>query len=255
MKRYLPKLALLAALAPVACLGCEEQKPLVDDSRLVRSARTSKPELSASAAAPKVMPYIELDADGIHIGGLLYVPDDKPAQTKLKDRVAKLPIREKPVTLVVKTKAKTPHVALLIDYLADKGAPRVVIKTSGRATLPKEITVVPESLVKEAQGCSLVASVLESMDIGVWSISGGGGTRHRKGLAGPDLSAATESIEEGLGECKARTAFFSGHPSHRWEVVYNLGAAIAHADKDGKIDKLVLLGKEPAAGRPVELGE
>jgi hypothetical protein len=54
--------------------------------------------------------------------------------------------------------------------------------------------------------------------------------------------------------CDSKTAFFSSASKLTWQMTYNMGALIVKVDTDKKIDKLVLLGEEPVAGRPLKLG-
>jgi len=240
--------------------GCEERKPLIDDSRLVPSARkTNRPKAAPAGTIPKkfsVMPIITVEQDQTLFGSFrLTRLETKPTRMKLQDLVKALPNLDNPVTFTATPKSKISDVAILVAELGKAGVPRVIIKTKGRGDLPGEIQVVPESKVEKPDGCSVVATTREDHTTAVWAFKGGPGKKHRKGLAGPDLTQTLDTLKKKLPACKSRTAFFSAHKSLPWELAFNIGASIVKADDKGKIETLVLLGDEPVAGRPVKLAK
>ena len=101
----------------------------------------------------------------------------------------------------------------------------------------------------------MVTTVLKDMATAVWTFKGGGGRRHTKGQAGPDLTRTVESVEKYLRNCDSTTAFFGADTKLRWEHAFHAGGAIKSGDKKKKIDTLVLLGSAPVAGRAVKLGK
>ena len=223
------------------------------------SGTGSAPETSSSPATAstatetrRTMPYLEIDKKGPSIG-IDHLDLTKPEdQKKYRDLLSQLPV-EGPQTVIVTRDAKIADVASLVWELGQAGAPVVTVKTDGRGDLPKELPLVPEGRVEKPDKCSIVATVLEDLSTAVWAFDGGTAKRHRKGLAGPDLSHTHETLVKDLAQCASKTAFFSAAAKLTWEQAFNIGGAIRKADEKKQIEKLVLVGDEPVAGRPVKL--
>lgn len=250
MKKTLPSLGLVLALA---ALGCE-------------SDHTSRvDELMSAATAPKEpppvppqkweeVPPILVDTLGAVIGNRRAKALDKDeGRRELEKIVAEIPFDSAPVVVKALPKAKVPDVVETVWALGKGGAKSIKIMTNGRDDLPKELLVTPQHLISDPKPCSVVAMVTEKNDTGVWSFKGGGGVKKRAGFAGPDLSNTGEAIEDWLARCDSDTAFFSTAANMPWEHAFAMGGLLRKHDEKGKIDKLVLLGIEPVAGRPVEL--
>ena len=247
--------ALAAAIAVAALVGCQDDHTSrVDELVSAAAEKTSTPVPEPRKPEFKEMPSVTIDDLGAYIGGFRASDLDKPGgRKKLEEIVAAMPINGQTVTMTAMKKASVRDVFETIWALGKAGAPKVIIKTDARDDLPKELTVTPQNHVKDPPGCSVAAMVTDNADTGVWAFRGGLGRRHRKGMAGPDLSNTGDTIAKDLKRCKSDTAFFSAAYNMPWEHAFAMGALIVKADVDGKIDKLVLLGDEPVAGRKIEL--
>jgi len=245
-------IALVALLALTACEDDHTSK--VDELASAAAKKTATPAPEPRKPEFKEMPSITIDDLGAYIGGFRASDLDKPeGKKKLEEIVAALPINGEKVTMTAIKKASVRDVFETTWALGKAGAPKVIIKTDARDDLPKELEVTPQNYVQDAPGCSVAATVTDNADTGVWAFKGGLGRRHRKGMAGPDLSNTGSTIEKDLARCKSDIAFFSAAYNMPWEHAFAMGALIVKADEDGKIDKLVLLGDEPVAGRKIEL--
>ncbi|MBI4703358.1 MAG: biopolymer transporter ExbD [Deltaproteobacteria bacterium] len=247
-------IVILVALGVLVLAGCEEDRTqkLIEAASARVSAEAPPP---VAPAKPAGMPEIVIDDLGAYIGGQRANPVDGPGRTKLKSIVKDLPIGGKSVELAAKPKAKLATVAAVLEELGRAGAPQIWVKTEGRTDLPRRIPLVPQSRIDKPSPCTLVASVLDDLSTATWPFAGGGGQHMRKGFAGPDLTQTGDAVTKHLRGCKSGTAFFSAGKDTIWELAFNLAATIVQADEDKKIDKLVLLGEQPVAGRPVELRE
>lgn len=256
---------LLAALVG----GCDTGPSKVEELMSANQVRSEDP-IVPPAPPPSFdeVPPITIDTIGVKIGGrgATDLANEKN-QAKLKEIVDAIPHKGEPVKMVVLQKAKIVDVVETVWLLGKAGVEQVIIQTKPRSNgavcdsdsppadkcLPGELTVTPESVVNdEPPACSVTAMITEKNDVGVWGFGSTGGRKHRPGFGGPDLSSAQETAEKNIKSCKSDRAYFSTAYNMPWEHAYNVGATIRFMDKDDKIKKLVLLGQEPVAGRPVK---
>jgi len=219
----------LLLASTLVLLGCEDKKSKLDE--LVSAATLGS---GAPSAKPRdihfdKIPEVSIDTLGVYIGGHRAKLGDAPGSAKLKEIVAKLPIKDKPVPIRVVKEAKIEHVAEVIEALGEAGAPLVIVRTTGRADLPRQLRVTARGRLSNPDPCSIATTVNTDSATGVWPIRGGGGKKHTKGRAGPDLTRTSEAIVEDLARCDSRTAFFSADNSFNWELAYNMGAVLAHS--------------------------
>ncbi len=216
-----------------------------------KAAITAAPE----PPKPKGMPSLLVDAEGPYIGTERVRMAETGAAEKLTKLIKDLPINAQNVTLIVDKKAKITHVAAVVTELGKAGAPRVIVKTEGRADVPKEISLTPEPRISSPAACSETAMVLKDLSTALWPVKGGTARKHRKGFAGPDLSNTGEQLKKDLAGCESNVAFFSADENIEWQMAYNLAGTLLNSDEKKKIDSLVLLSQVPVAGRPVTLGK
>ena len=247
-----------ALLFCVLLSGCDDPKKPTGTAKSAQPSTTTKPTSAATSASevkPKTMPELVVDNMGPYLAGRRIDLAAANGKDKLTGVVKELPIDGKPQTLLVDKKAKTSWVAATVTALGAAGAPKVTIKTDGRDDLPKTIEVTPESRLTTVPACSVAATVLKDMSTAVWPAKGGLGKRHRKGLAGPDLSLTGDAIEKDIAACDSKIAFFSGEDEVGWELAYNVAGTLVNADKTKKIDTLVLPSETPVAGRALPMAK
>jgi hypothetical protein len=247
---------LLASALLVATAGCGDPKELIDKvaSAEASQRKQQEPPPEPSATRPTSMPELLVDSLGALLGGKrVREPASEKGRVELREVVKNLPVNDNPVTVRVEKNAKTPHVAAVVDAFGEAGAPKVVVQSEGRPDVPKELRLTPRSKAPKPPECAIVASVTEDLDTGDWPVKGGGGARHRKGWAGPDMTNTAKTLEDRLEQCDARVAYFSANAKYDWQLAFNLGGTIVVSDKQHKIENLVLLGDEPVAGRRLEL--
>lgn len=251
--------------------GCDSDRPSkVDELLSANQMRTEDPVMQPPPP-PKFdeVPVITIDTLGVKIGqrGGSDLGKEKNQQ-KLKEVIDALPHKGKPVKIVALQKAKIVDVVETVWLLGKAGVTEVVIQTkpksNGKACnednpppdkcLPGELTITPESaLTKDPKPCSITGTITGDNNVGIWGFGQTGGRKHRPGFGGADLSSAQETIEKNLRSCDSEYAFFSADYKMYWELAYNVGATIRFMDKDNQIKKLVLIGDQTVAGRPVKL--
>lgn len=258
----------MGALA-LAC-GCETGPSKVEEMMSAAAVRTEDP-IPEPPPPPsfKEIPVITIDTIGVKIGGRGAQDLEKEKnQQKLKEVVDAIPHGGKPVKIRALQKAAIVDVVETVWLLGKAGVTEVVIKTKPKSNgkmcnvdnppadkcLPGEITVTPAStLASDPPKCSVTGTITGDNNVGIWGFGETGGRKHRPGFGGADLSSAQETVEKKINSCKSNMGFFTADYKMHWEHAYNVGATIRFMDKDGKIDKLVLLDDEPVAGRPVTL--
>jgi hypothetical protein len=234
--------------------ACDDAPPTSRVDELVSAAQTTRPK--APPPPPKVwdkIPDVIVDDLGAYIGGERARLGEKEGPAKLKDIVSRLPIKDQTVPVNAQRNSLIRDVSAVVWELTLAGAKDIVLKTDGRDELPTEIVITPETKIKDVPGCTVCVMVNDKLDTGVWKFDGGLGTKHGRGLAGPDLSNTEETLRERFTNCNSDVAFFGGSFIHKWEHVFNLGGLIKKADDEKKIKRVVLLTAEPVAGRKVEL--
>lgn len=236
--------------------GCgDNAKPSGSGATSATAQTTQAATATPEPPKPKSMPSLLIDADGPYIGSERVKMTESDAADKLAKLVKALPINGQPVPVVVEKKAKILHVAAVVTELGKAGAPRVIVKTEGRADVPKEISLTPESRVSSPAACTETAMVLKDLSTALWPIKGGTAKKQRKGFAGPDLSNTGEQMKKDIAGCDSIVAFFSADETVEWQMAYNLAGTLLNSDEKKKIENLVLLSQVPVAGRPVTIGK
>ena len=248
--------ALVAAVSLAAALAACDEKPSAAPPPAAGSAEVA-PRLapSAATAAPKaeVAPSLEVDAQGVLVGGARFDPSTPEGDARLREAIARGKVASS-ASLFAARAAKTRHVDALVAALAAAGATDVAIATPGRGSVTGPLHVAPASVVaRTTPDCAAVAAVRKDGTTATWRIKGGVATRHAKGLAGPDLSTTLEALRVHIGACSATTWFFGADESVPWGLAFDLGASVAFATPPTKATTTALLTDSPVAGRSVKL--
>lgn len=253
MRPVLPLVLLLGLAAlPSAC----EDKPIGKDNNpfAAPSSDIKKPPPYVPKK-PSGPPQLTIDEVGAKVG-YDRVMLDKPggADRLAKDLdEAKSFLDGKTATLVVDRKAKRDWVVTYFQALAKIGVTGIEVKTDTRKEFPSSIVFTPQEKLDNPKPCTVVAEVLEDRGTAVWRIGGGTATKHRKGFAGPDLTMTAGTLEHFGNACKDSSALLvSSAPVIEWGLTYDLAASAKKLEK-AKFDTIVLLEKQPVAGRKVEL--
>ena len=224
-----PSYAVIVALG-VALFACEKRDSKLD--QLVSAAE--QPTAAPGSTEPRKIafskvPEISIDGLGAYVGGHRADLSKKDGKKKLAEIVSKIPIDGDPIVVKANLKTKISNVSAVVEALGAVEVSTVIILTDGRNDLPKSIRVTPLGRIVDPQPCSVATTITDAMATGVWSIRGGGGRRHTKGLAGPDLTRTGESMVKELAACSSKTAFFAANLQHGWELAFNMGALVTHS--------------------------
>lgn len=241
---------MLAGLAS-ACDDSSEKKTAAQPSAAtpVETAKPKEPE------KPKRPPTLVVNEGGPLVNGSPVAVEKNDGEERLAEALAahKEFLQGKQVEMQLHPKAKLDWVMMMFAELEKQGVEAIEVATESRKSFPQKLKFTPQGKMKDAPGCSLVASVLEDRGTAVWQLSGGTASKRAKGFAGPDLSMTGETIERRGALCKNSTnLFLSASEGIEWGLVYDLGAS-THELKKVKLDTFVLLLERPVAGRKVAL--
>ncbi len=247
--------AILFVVGLTVAAGCGDT---ASNTSSASATASSKPTAVTTRAKPPSddVPPVSIDDTGPFVNGERADLKDQPGRDRLHALVHRASDQGREVTLTILKRAKVPDVTAVVHELGLAGAPTIRISYSeGRKDLPKELVVVPSSkLTDKPPPCSVVAMVEKDISTSVWSIQGGAGKKHDKGLAGPDLGNAGETLEKEIKKCDSTFAFFSAAPTLNWELAHEIGGAVIANDKEKKLKTLVFIEEtRKLPGRPVTL--
>ena len=98
-----------------------------------------------------------------------------------------------------------------------------------------------------------MAKLMEDRTTTTWTRGGSAARKHKKGLAGPDLSMTGDAVERLAKSCaSADTVFIGGDDAVEWGLVFDL-AGMTTTLAEAKLPHRVLLFTDAKAGKPVEL--
>lgn len=247
--------SLFAVATSILSLACGDSPAPAGASASAEAKKSAAPPPATSGSAKvEASQLITIDEMGPYIAGERAKLKEPGGPEKLKKIVSGLKLDKMPLEVTAFKKSKFVDVLAVVHELAAAGATQIKIKGETRNDLPKEIVIVPELKLSEtAAPCSVVAMITAKVETDVWAISGGTAKKHTKGMAGPDLSNAGESLKKDLKKCDSKVAFFSADETLEWEYAQMIAGAIQVNDEEKKVATLVLLDEVPVPGRPVKL--
>jgi len=247
-------LATLALCASLWAAGCDDSGP--PKNPFDKPADAPKPLPPTSAAPPRQgPPDFEIDTVGPKVGFSRAVLEVRDGRQRLASDLAenKKYIEGQEVKLRVDRKAKLPWVNAYVDELGKLGATKILIRTDTRKEFSSELYFKPELKAGAAAPCSVVGMVMADYGTAIWKLGGGVAGKRGKGMAGPDLSMTSETIERLGKACPESNLFFvSVAEGIDWGLAYDL-AASAKALTKIPFSDIVLLGETPVPGHKVTL--
>jgi hypothetical protein len=236
-----------------AAAGCDDKKKeqLVEK---VAGPGASNTELPPPPKPPSDrVPDISVDAEGIYMGGERVNLAAADGLKRLDELVAKFPVASKTVALTALRNARTPHVTMVVDALARRGAVELVLKTQDRSRKDATLKLLPEGRLGKIPDCTVVTTMLKDRTTASWTVRGGVATKYPRGMAGPDMSLTLDGTRKQVDRCPATHLLFSGDDSVEWGLTFDLALNLATAEPPLKITSYTLLREVPVAGRPVRL--
>lgn len=243
-----------ALLLPML-LGCTEEKK-------TPPAPAAKAEVEETAPPPKKLDEplrLQIDDAGPSVGYarvVLGAADGRVTPLGLDQLRKELALEReriagKNLVLDVDRRAKSTFVAALLAELFALGPGGVEVATESRAEFPKRLPFGPARR-STVDGCSVVGAITKERASAIWKVSGTTARKQAKGMGGPDLTIAAETIVATTKGCGSDVFVVGGSPEVEWGLVYDLAAAGLSAPSSPL--KRAAISTEPLTlGRPVEL--
>jgi hypothetical protein len=232
-------------------LGCDEKpkpEPAQSTTATTEAAPTPPPK-------PTLPPTLNVDAAGATVAGTHVSLEARDAAEQLKSALAPHAtfLDGKDVRLSVERRAKPEHVAVMLRALGAAGATRILVRSSTRTDYPQEVGFVALERAKQAPACSVVAMITEDRGTAVWSLAGGTAGKRGKGMAGPDLTLAGETIAQRAKRCpESQLLFVAGAPGVEFGLVFDLAASTKTLPK-AYFSEVALVGTAAVPGHAVTL--
>ncbi len=238
----------IALLAAAATACDEEKKPDAPDA-----VATTAPAVP-TIPPPVRMPEVTLTATSVQAGIddlQIAVPSFDAA---LKRLIEKYPVSTPEVVVLNADRKVSTPLAIKIAYaLFDAGAKAIEVRTKPRGSFPGALKIQSDKQAGKVPPCAFAATIQENFGVAFWPVRGGQGKRYSKGMAGPDLSAMHEVFAKDEASCTSTVFFFSADATVEWGHAYDLATSVVAHEPHYKIQTIVLLHDEPAAGKPVKL--
>jgi hypothetical protein len=156
------------------------------------------------------------------------------------------------ITIVAARETKMPKVAQVIAAVAGANPKAIVVKTMKRDRTTVDL---PIALDAKREGCAAVGYVAKDSSSSSWPASGATATRYTKGMAGPDITRASDGLRKLVGACDATHLFVGSDEGVTWGLVADLAIAVLDPEDGGaaaaKAKQIVVVAKA-TPGRKLE---
>ncbi len=242
--------ALFVAFA-LGLAACDKEPTKAE--QMAKSASTPPPTAPASETKPATpqKPQLAVDDTAAFVSGEridLNAPDPKGRFTTVLGNAKSA---GEDLTLEAARDTKFPKAALVIAGIGKVNAKSLVVRTPKRDRTQAEI---PIALKPQVEPCAAVAWISKDVSTSIQSAAGTGGARFTKGMAGPDLTRASEGIKKLAGNCASPVIYVAADESVTWGLVVDLILSVT--DEEGgasKIKEAYVLPRLPAINKKLEL--
>jgi hypothetical protein len=154
------------------------------------------------------------------------------------------------ITVVAARETKMPKVAMVLAAVAGAKPSAIVVKTMKRDRTTADL---PIALNAKREGCTAVGYVAKDSSSSSWPASGATATKYTKGMAGPDITRASDGMRKLVDACDAPHIFVGSAEGDTWGLVADLAMAVLQPE-DGGTSKAKSIGVVAKAtpGRKLE---
>lgn len=135
------------------------------------------------------------------------------------------------IAVVAARETKMPKVAQVIAAVATAKPKAIVVKTMKRDRTTVDL---PIALGAKRDGCAAVGYVAKDSSSSSWPASGATATKYSKGMAGPDITRASDGMRKLVGACDATHIFVGADEGVTWGLVADLAIAVLGAPGEGR---------------------
>jgi hypothetical protein len=230
-----------AAFAAGAAIACDNEPTKLQ--ALAKSATATAEAAPPPPPAPPKALLVTVDDNAAMFDGdrvEFAAPDVKG---RLGTALAGKKAEGETVSIVAARETKMPKVAQVIAAVAGAKPKGIIVKTMKRDRSTVEL---PIALGAKREGCSAVGYIAKDSSSSTWPASGATATKYTKGMAGPDMTRASEGMRKLVGACDATHFFVGSDEGVTWGLVADLAIATLEPEDAGggsKAKQIVVLAK------------
>jgi hypothetical protein len=243
-------LAALGLFLSSSGMACDDAKPAGAGAAPSSKATAAPPPESPPAVPAK--PQLAVDDTAAFVSGEridMAAPDPGGRYATV---LGTKKVSGEDLVLEANRDAKFPKLALIVAAAAKAGAKSLLVRTPKRDRTPGEIAI---TLRPKWAECSAAGFISKDNATTAQTAAGRSGARFTKGMAGPDMTRASEGIRKLAAACESPLWVASADPEITWGVVADLILAVATPDDGGtpaKTREVAIVAKPPGGGHKVE---
>ncbi len=222
----MPRMVAFILWTAVATAACDDSSSGGDKAAAEPGAE------SAPVAAPRPPPAPEpphapdmiVDRDKVAVGAQQLATGEPALGDKVGALLAGAPaIDGHTPDLVAMRNAKPSQVAAVVGALRAAKATGVTVKTAARDDTTQKL---PLSFATSVPDCAVVIWIGKDGFTNVWPAGGGNAKRVGHGLAGPDMTLATDAVRTMWSGCGSPAIVVGADDAMSWGLVFDLGTTV-----------------------------
>jgi hypothetical protein len=231
--------------------ACDNEPSKAQTPANSASASAATPAPPPPPPAPKALLVVVDDGAAMFDGDRIDLTSPEP-KGRLATAVSSKKVAGESITIVAARETKMPKVAQVIAAVAGANPKAIVVKTMKRDRTTVDL---PIALDAKREGCAAVGYVAKDSSSSSWPASGATATRYTKGMAGPDITRASDGLRKLVGACDATHLFVGSDEGVTWGLVADLAIAVLDPEDGGaaaaKAKQIVVVAKA-TPGRKLE---
>jgi hypothetical protein len=231
--------------------ACDNEPSKAQTPANSASASAATPAPPPPPPAPKALLVVVDDGAAMFDGDRIDLTSPEP-KGRLSTAVSGKKVAGESITIVAARETKMPKVAQVIAAVAGANPKAIVVKTMKRDRTSVDL---PIALDAKREGCAAVGYVAKDSSSSSWPASGATATRYTKGMAGPDITRASDGLRKLVGACDATHLFVGSDEGVTWGLVADLAIAVLDPEDGGaaaaKAKQIVVVAKA-TPGRKLE---
>jgi hypothetical protein len=239
------------ALLTVLSLACDNEPNKAQTPAKSASATAATSAPPPPPPAPKAL-IVTVDDNAAMFDGDRVDFTSPDVKGRLGVGVSGKKVAGETVSIVAARETKMPKVAQVIAAVAAAKPKGIVVKTMKRDRTTVDL---PIALGAKRDGCAAVGYVAKDSSSSSWPASGATATKYTKGMAGPDITRASDGVRKLVGACDATHFFVGADEGVTWGLVADLAIAVLDPEDGGaataKAKEVVVLSKA-TPGRKLE---
>jgi hypothetical protein len=227
--------ALVTLCITLFSVACDEEKkvpakPTETAAPPPKTAAIPSASTPAASAASGPSMMVSMDDSSVYVAGTRVDLGGPDPIGRVRTELSQKDVASASISFEVGRQAKAPKVAAVFSLLRAAKAKGLLIHTPDRTGKMTEVAVTFQA--PPAQ-CSPAAWIAKDMSTSTWSGLGGNVHRASKGMAGPDITIASDAIRK-LPACESDTLVVSGEDTVGFGLLLDLYLAVSSKDVSSK---------------------